>query len=63
MKNISRRIRAALTAIKDSAPDLDIIDAHTYGGLALLGYGLHQLSPAAAFAVCGLMLFWMGVRR
>lgn len=64
LEKIRRRlmamIRAALGALSGTA---DLRDAHAYGGLAMLGYGLHEVSPASAWMVCGLILFWLGVRR
>lgn len=41
----------------------DLRDAHVYGGIASIGYGLSGISQPAAFAVCGLLLFLIGVRR
>lgn len=37
-------------------------DAFTFGGLALVGYGLHVIYPPAAFIVVGAALFWIGAR-
>lgn len=39
---------------------VDLRDAFTFGGLALVGYGLHAIYPPAAFIVVGTALFWIG---
>jgi hypothetical protein len=41
---------------------IDLRDGFTFGGLALVGYGLHAIYPPAAFVVVGAVLFWIGVR-
>ena len=41
----------------------DLRDYHVYCGLIMIGYGLHMLHPAAAWAIPGLMLFWLGVKK
>ena len=43
-------------------PDVDLRDVLVFGGIAMIGYGIAALSPPAAWIVCGLMLFWLGVR-
>lgn len=42
---------------------MDMRDIHAYGGLMMLGFGLHEISPPAAWSVLGLIVFWIGVRR
>lgn len=41
----------------------DLRDVHIYGGLLMAGYGIAMISPAAAWSLCGISLFWIGVRR
>lgn len=40
----------------------DLRDAFVFGGLAMVGLGLDQLSRPAALIVVGAVLFWLGVR-
>ena len=40
----------------------DIRDVFVLGGLVMLGYGLYQFIPWVSFAVCGFLLFFVGVR-
>lgn len=37
-------------------------DVITFGGLAMVGFGLHSVYPPASFVVCGAALFWLGIR-
>jgi hypothetical protein len=41
---------------------IDLRDAITFGGLGMVGYGLHLVCPPATWIVCGTALFWLGVR-
>ncbi len=43
-------------------PDIDLRDVIVFGSVAMIGNGVAALSPPAAWVVCGLMLFWLGVR-
>jgi hypothetical protein len=54
------RIRAWLAGLRKL---VDLNDAHAYGGLAMLGYGLQQLWPGVGWVICGAALFWLGVRK
>lgn len=60
MKKIAALAKKLITTLGGIA---DLRDAHAYGGLAMFGYGVHLYAPWAAFALCGLVLFWIGVRR
>lgn len=60
MKKLSTLARKLLGIIGDT---VDLRDAHAYTGLAMFGYGVHMYAPWAAFTLCGLVLFWIGVRR
>jgi len=40
----------------------EIRDIFVFGGLVMLGYGLYQFIPWVSFAVCGFLLFFVGVR-
>lgn len=42
---------------------LDVRDALAFGGLGLVGYGLHMIYPPAAFIGIGAALFWLGAGR
>ena len=44
-------------------PDVDVRDVIVFGSVAMIGNGIAALSPPAAWIVCGLLLFWIGVRR
>jgi hypothetical protein len=46
--------------LKKLANLLDMRDALTFGGLALLGYGLYQVHPPTAYIVMGGLVFWLG---
>ncbi len=39
---------------------IDIRDVLLFGGLAMLGYGLHLFHPWIAFSVCGVLLMAIG---
>lgn len=41
----------------------DLRDAFVFGGLALIGIGLDQISRPAALIVVGAVLLWLGVRK
>lgn len=41
---------------------VDLRDAFAFGGLAMVGYGLHAIYPPAAWIVVGAVLFWIGSR-
>lgn len=41
---------------------VDLRDAFVFGGLGMVGYGLYLVCPPAAWIVCGVALFWLGVR-
>jgi hypothetical protein len=41
----------------------DMRDAFVFGGLGLIGYGIAQVYPPAAYIVVGVVLFWLGARR
>lgn len=41
---------------------IDLRDVIAFGGLGLLGYGLHAIYPPAAFVTVGSLLFWIGSR-
>lgn len=36
-------------------------DVFVFGGLAMLGYGLYQVKPWIAFAICGCLLMILGL--
>lgn len=40
----------------------DLRDAIAFGGLGMVGFGLHLIYPPAAYIVCGAVLFWLGAR-
>lgn len=44
-------------------PDVELRDAFYFGGVAMIWYGLQQVSPPAAWALCGGIFLWTGVRR
>lgn len=46
-----------------AANPFDLTDAFTFGGLAMVGYGLSLVCVPAAWIVCGAFLTWIGVRR
>jgi len=48
--------------ISTLAGAIDLRDAFVFGGIALVGYGVHAIYPPAAFIVVGLAVFWIGVR-
>lgn len=56
------RLRAFLQTLVKCAAVFDLRDAHAYCGLTMIGLGLAMNSPAAALTLCGLLIFWMGVR-
>jgi len=41
---------------------IDLRDAFVFGGLGLVGYGVHAIYPPAAWIVVGTALFWIGQR-
>ena len=47
--------------IKIAAGTVGIRDLFVFGGLGLMGYGLHLYEPWVAFAVCGACLTAFGV--
>lgn len=55
--------KAALAAVGVVADTFDLRDAHVYGGLLMLGYGVSLVSSAAAWTITGLLMFWIGVRK
>mgnify|MGYP001570257772 CR=1 FL=1 len=57
------RALARLRPLLAWRPHIDVRDVIVFGGLAMIGSGIAALSPPAAWIVCGLMLFWLGVRR
>lgn len=63
MKILREIVGAVRSRVFQISATIDLRDAHAYGGLLMLWYGLSQLSAAAAWAICGLILFWLGVRR
>lgn len=44
-------------------PDIDLRDVFVFGGLAMIGNGVAAIYPPAAWIVCGVALFWLGVRH
>lgn len=48
--------------MKTLSQAIDMRDVITFGGLGMLGYGLHLVCPPAAWVVVGCLLFWLGVR-
>ncbi len=46
--------------LKKLAHLFDLRDLLTFGGLALLGYGLYLVHPPTAAIVTGALLFWLG---
>lgn len=59
---ISLRLKKAVDAVKRIASVFDLRDAHAYLGLLMIGAGLCWVSIPAALCLCGLLIFWMGVR-
>lgn len=57
-----RQTLARLKPILAWRPDIDLRDVIVFGGIGMVGNGIAALSPPAAWVVCGLMLFWLGVR-
>lgn len=57
-----RKLLSKFSALPKLAALVDLRDGFTFGGLALVGYGLHAIYPPAAFVVVGAVLFWIGVR-
>ena len=57
-----RRTLARLKPLLAWRPDIDLRDVIVFGSIAMIGNGIAALSPPAAWVVCGLMLFWLGVR-
>lgn len=49
--------------LKRLANLFDVRDALTFGGLALLGYGLYLVHPPTSMIVMGALLFWLGAGR
>lgn len=49
--------------LKKLATLLDMQDAIAFGGLAMVGYGLHLIYPPAAWIGVGAALFWLGAGR
>lgn len=41
---------------------IDIRDAFVFGGIAMLGYGLYQIYPPAAWIAVGGIIFLLGLR-
>lgn len=42
---------------------IEMRDMCAFGGLALVARGLHEVYSPAAWIVCGIALFWLGVKR
>ena len=42
---------------------LDLRDMLAFGGLSMVGYGLHLIYPPAAWLGVGAALFWLGAGR
>lgn len=40
----------------------DLRDVIAFGGLGMVGYGVHLIYPPAAFITVGAVLFWLGAR-
>lgn len=49
--------------MKDALQVVDIRDLFCFGGLAMVGYGTHQIYPPAAWIVVGVVLYWIGIRN
>jgi len=49
--------------VKQLAAQIDLRDVFVFGGLAMVGYGVHCIYPPAAWIVVGTVLFWVGGRR
>lgn len=41
---------------------VELRDAFVFGGLGMVGYGLHAIYPPAAWIVVGSAVFWIGAR-
>lgn len=48
--------------LRQLAALFDLRDVIAFGGLGLVGYGIHLIYPPAAYIVCGAALFWLGAR-
>lgn len=55
-------MKNALSRLAGLAKYIDMRDVFTFGGLALVGYGLHAVYPPAAPIVVGAALFRIGSR-
>jgi hypothetical protein len=49
--------------LKQLANLLDLRDFLAFGGLAMVGYGLHLIYPPAAWIGIGAALFWLGAGK
>lgn len=58
MKNLPETF---LKAGKSLAGAFGVRDVFVFGGLGLMGYGLHLYEPWVAFAVCGACLAAFGI--
>lgn len=58
MKALPERIK---TATRSLAGMFGVRDVFVFGGLGLMGYGLHLYEPWVAFSVCGACLMAFGV--
>ena len=38
---------------------INLRDVFVFGGIAMIGYGLHQYRPWTAFVVCGALIFFV----
>jgi hypothetical protein len=53
-------LKAILSRISTLRAALDIRVFFFFGGLGMLGFGLHLLQPWIAFTVCGILLMLIG---
>ena len=53
---------AARIDLQKVGQHLDIHDAFTFGGLALVAAGLAQVYPPAAYIVPGAFFMWLGIQ-
>lgn len=62
-----RRLRALLAAIltrgKGLAGQVELRDVFVFGGLWIGCHGVAMVNEAAAWMLCGLVLFMLGIRR
>ena len=63
---MSKRLHALLQRLaglfRQVLPAVELRDSFVFGGLAMVGYGLHAIYPPASWIVVGAVLFIMGVR-